>query len=142
MMAACMNETAGYSETPLARKLGIKAGIRVVSISAPDDYEQLLAPIPEGAFITNRLERTESFIHLFVTTRAKLEKEFPRLVNRLEASGSLWVSWPKKSSGIAADVDENVVREVGLRSGMVDVKVCAVDHIWSGLKFVRRLRDR
>ncbi len=115
----------GYSGTPLAKKLGIKAGFRVRLFNAPENVRAEL-----------------DFAMLFTRSRGELAKEFRRLGKALAPAGMLWVSWPKKSSGVAANVDENVVRAIGLDAGLVDVKVCAVTEIWSGLKFVRRVKDR
>lgn len=133
---------AGYSGTPLAKKLGIKPGTRVVVLGAPDDYATLLAPLPEGAAIRKRLGGEEDFLHLFAPDLAWLDKRLPRAHTALTKTGMLWISWPKKASGIATDLDGNVVRARGLATGLVDVKVCAVDETWSGLKFVVRRADR
>ena len=133
---------AGYSGTPLARKLGIKPGMQVVAVGAPANYPTLLDPIPEGASLSEELTAPAQFIHLFTTERAVLMVELPRLKAALEPDGILWLSWPKKAAKVATDLDGNIVRELGLASGLVDVKVCAVDEIWSGLKFVYRLKDR
>ncbi len=133
---------AGYSATPLARKLGIKPGMRVVALGAPAAYPALLDPIPEGASLTDELPESAIFVHFFTTERAMLESQLPRLKAALEPNGILWLSWPKKAAKVVTDLDGNVVRELGLASGLVDVKVCAVDETWSGLKFVYRLKDR
>ena len=130
----------GYSGTPLVQKLGIKPGARFQFVGAPDDLPALLGPLPVGATYANRGKL--DFSLLFVRKLAELSRNFPRLRDRLEANGMLWVSWPKKSSGVPTDLTENVVRDFGLANGLVDVKVCAIDDIWSGLKFVRRLSDR
>ncbi len=134
--------TAGYSGTPLAKKLGVKPGDTVVAIGAPADYAQLLDPMPEGAEIVGELPASASFVHVFATERAALEAELPRLAAALEKDGILWISWPKKAAKVETDLDGNVVRGLGLGAGLVDVKVCAVDATWSGLKFVYRLKDR
>jgi hypothetical protein len=131
----------GYSGTPLPKKLGIKAGFRVQLTNAPAEVRaELSGPLAECSV----LEKGEGldFAMLFTKSRTELEKEFLRLAKCLAPAGMLWVSWPKKSSGVATDVDENVVRETGLGAGLVDVKVCAVTEVWSGLKFVRRVKDR
>jgi hypothetical protein len=133
-------KTAGYSGTPLADKLGIKPGSRLQFVDAPASLPALLGPLPAGARAVER--GTLDFAMLFVKSGSELEKRFAKLRDRLETNGSLWVSWPKKASGVSTDLTENVVREVGLAAGLVDVKVCAVDETWSGLKFVRRLKDR
>lgn len=137
-----MARTAGYSPKPLAQKLGLKEGTRVVAISAPPGYRRLLAPIPRGVSFTPRLSRSAAFVHWFVRRRRELERGFARVASALADTGVLWISWPKKSSGVATDVTEDVLREVGLPHGLVDVKVCSVDNTWSGLKFVRRLQHR
>lgn len=133
---------AGYSRKPLAQKLGIKKGSVLAFSNAPDDYDRLLGKLPAGAVVARRLEGRLGFIQLFATERASLEREFPRLEARLERDGMIWVSWPKASSKLQTDLSDRVVREVGLKNGFVDVKVCAVDDSWSALKFVRRLKDR
>ncbi|MEM7354340.1 MAG: DUF3052 domain-containing protein [Acidobacteriota bacterium] len=134
--------SAGYSGTPLAKKLGIKPGIRVVALGAPPDYAELLAPIPDGASLVDTLSKSAAFVHFFTTERATLETELPQLKAALAADGILWISWPKKAAKVKTDLDGNVVRQLGLAIGLVDVKVCAVDATWSGLKFVYRLKDR
>lgn len=133
---------AGYSKRTLAEKLGIKAGTTVALLSAPRGYRTLLAPLPRGVRITTRAAGRLPFIQLFCTRRSDLARRLPGLKRALEPAGALWVSWPKGSSGVATDVNENAVREIALTNGLVDVKVCAVDEVWSGLKLVRRLRDR
>jgi hypothetical protein len=132
--------TFGYSGTPLINKLGIKPGARMQFVSEPKELAGLLGELPEGARIATR--GTLDFAMLFVKTESELRKKFASLRDRLESNGMLWVSWPKKASGVATDVTEGVVRTFGLESGLVDVKICAVDDTWSGLKFVRRLKDR
>lgn len=133
---------AGYSGTPLAKKLGIKPGVVVVALGAPPDYPALLGPIPEGVELTDELPASAAFVHVFRTKRFVLEAELPDLKAALEPNGILWISWPKKAAKVATDLDGNVVRRLGLDVGLVDVKVCAVDETWSGLKFVYRLKDR
>jgi len=133
---------AGYSGTPLIRKLGIRPQERVIAINAPKNYEKLLGDLPEGASVVDRITPNANFIHLFVGHRANLEKELPRLRNKLADTGTLWVSWPKKSSGVPTDVTEDVIREVALPLGVVDTKVCAVDETWSGLKLMIRRTNR
>ena len=133
---------AGYSGTPLVKKLGIKSGQRLAIINAPDGYGDTLRTLPDGLETVSPSEGPLDFIQLFTVSRARLEAEFPRLRDTLAQAGMLWVSWPKRSSDVDTDLSDNVVREVGLGYGLVDVKVCAVDQTWSGLKFVRRLKDR
>jgi len=131
---------AGYSSTPLVTKLGLKSGARMQLIAAPPDFDDTLGTIPDGV---KRVARgTLDFAMLFVRAKSELEKGCPRLRDRLESNGMLWVAWPKKASGVETDLSEGIVRSIGLEAGLVDVKICAVDHTWSGLKFVRRLRDR
>lgn len=135
-----ITKSAGYSGTPLVRKLGIKPGARIQVVSEPPDFRSVLGPMPEGVKPSPRGEL--DFAMVFTRTIADLEKRFVVLRDRLAPNGSLWVSWPKKSSGVSTELTENVVRDFGLEHGLVDVKVCAVDETWSGLKFVRRLKDR
>jgi hypothetical protein len=130
--------TSGYSGTPLARKLGVEEGAVVWAIGAPDDYEALLAPLPSGVRIVARGSSRPAFVHLFTTKRADLVRRLPALRERLATDGVLWVSWPKRASGVPSDVTEDSIREIALPLGFVDVKVCAVDETWSGLKLVIR----
>ena len=134
--------TAGYSNRSLADKLGIKPGTRIIALGAPPNYAKLLGPLPEGGSISTRIARPAGFVHQFVTQRSELERAFPSIDAALVDAGTVWISWPKKASGVATDLTENVIREVGLPLGLVDVKVCAVDEVWSGLKFVRRKEKR
>jgi hypothetical protein len=131
----------GYSGTPLPKKLGIKIGFRARLANAPAEVRAELreamaecAPVKQGDAL--------DFVMIFTKSRVELAREFPRMAKLLSPAGMLWVSWPKKSSGVATDVDENSVRDIGLDAGLVDVKVCAVTDVWSGLKFVRRVKDR
>jgi hypothetical protein len=135
---------AGYSGTPLAKKLGIKAGHDVALVNAPPDFADLLAPLPEEVTLhADPRGRSRFDIILFFTRDwAALAGQFPRLANRLTPAGGLWVAWPKRASGVATDLTEDRVRAVGLDVGLVDNKVCAVDDTWSGLRFVFRLVDR
>src|ERR1051326_1204343 len=133
---------AGYSKTPLAQKLGIKAGMKVVALNPPVGYRKLLAPLPEKVSFADKALAGSSFVHLFVTERCVLEKELKRLRRLLDDAGVLWISWPKKSSGVATDVTEDVIRDVCLPLELVDVKVCAVDETWSGLKLMIRRTER
>lgn len=133
---------AGYSRWTLSQKLGIKAGSEVVVLGAPPSYRSLLGTLPDGTRLRSRLPMTAGFIHRFVRSEAELAADFPRLAQALSDGGTLWISWPKKTSGVKTDLDENVVRKIGLTKGLVDVKVCAVDEVWSGLKFVRRMENR
>jgi hypothetical protein len=132
---------AGYSGTPLPRKLGIKAGQKIWYSGAPDGYAREISKVGRLE-VARTLRKGQDFIHFFAGRRAALNREIPRLRDSMKPDAILWISWPKKSSGVVTDLDENVVREVGLAAGLVDVKVCAVDDVWAGLKFVVRLRDR
>jgi hypothetical protein len=135
---------AGYSGTPLIKKLGIKPGQRVYLRAAPSNYDSLLGGMPAGVEVAKRLGKPHSidFVHFFVLTSRQLRLEFPELKTALTYAGSLWLSWPKRSSKVETDLDENVIRQIGLDGGLVDVKVAAIDETWSGLKFVYRLEDR
>ena len=137
---APVKSTAGYSGTPLVAKLGIKPGARTQFVNPPADFRETLGGLPDG--VTPASRGALDFGILFVRKRADLTKRFPGLRDRLASNGMLWISWPKKTSGVASDLTENIVRTIGLELGLVDVKVCAVDATWSALKFVRRLRDR
>jgi len=133
---------AGSSSKPLAEKLGIKPGFAVVVIRPPTDYARLLGRIPERVRILKRLDGRVDMIHAFVRTRAELEARFLPWKEALPPDRSLWISWPKRAAGIPTDLTEDVVRAVALAHGLVDVKVCAVDETWSGLKLVYRTKDR
>jgi len=133
---------AGYSGTPLPKKLGIKDGYRAALFNTPANIKGELKDALAACQMARDGRGPLDFAHLFVKTQADLKKEFARLAKQLAPAGILWISWPKKSSGVATDLDENKVRDIGLAAGLVDVKVCAVDEIWSGLKFVIRVKDR
>jgi hypothetical protein len=133
---------AGYSKRTLSQKLGIKPGTRVVVLGAPPGYPSLLGALPDGTTLHSKLPAESGFIHRFVRSESELAADFPRVARALADNGTLWISWPKKASGLATDLDENVIRRIGLTHGLVDVKVCAVDEVWSGLKFVRRVENR
>jgi hypothetical protein len=132
----------GYSGTPLPKKLGIKDGFRVLLVDAPQEVVTELKISLDKCETARDGKPPLDFAIVFTKSRSVLEKEFKRITKSLAPAGMLWVSWPKKSSGVATDVTENIVRDIGLAAGLVDVKVCAVTEIWSGLKFVRRLKDR
>ena len=129
---------AGYSGTPLARKLGIVAGCVVAAPGAPPDYRSLLEPLPASVRFVDAVDAACDLVHLFTTERAALQRVLPHYRTTLRGEAAVWVSWPKKASRMPTDVDENVVREIALPLGFVDVKVCAVDAVWSGLKLVVR----
>jgi len=132
----------GYSGTPLSKKLGIKPGARVRLRDAPDEVRSELKSALAGCESVSKGKGPLDFVMLFTKSKDKLPKDLNRIAKLLAPAGMLWVSWPKKSSGVATDLNENIVREIGLTAGLVDVKVCAVTEIWSGLKFVRRVKDR
>lgn len=135
--------TPGYSGTPLARKLGIRPGALVLLVGAPAGFERTLAGLPEDARVVRRAARgSHDVILAFTTRRARLAQAFERLVPRLAQEGGLWACWPKQASGVATDLSDGAVRALGLATGLVDNKVCAVDDTWSGLRFVRRVADR
>jgi hypothetical protein len=133
---------AGYSGTPLPRKLGMKEGSRVAVLSAPDDFDATLGPLPDGVVVRRRLRGPLDVVVFFTTSRAKLEQRIAALRAALDPAGRLWVAWPKRASGVATDVTENVVREIALAHRLVDNKVAAVDATWSGLQLVIRVADR
>ena len=133
---------AGYSGTPLPQKLGIKPGLTVVTINAPTNYRRLLGTIPEAVAFCDRLKLDSSFVHVFVRRRRELEKKLSTLREKIADTGTVWVSWPKKSSGVSTNVTEDVVRDVALPLGFVDVKVCPIDETWSGLKLMVRRENR
>jgi hypothetical protein len=133
---------AGYSQTPLLKKLGIKPDFDVAFVNAPKNFTQQVE-LPASVNIKSPLKsRDLDLIIVFVSSQKTLTAAFAQYSARIKPAGMFWVSWPKKASGVQTDLNENIVRDIGLRSGMVDVKVCAVDEVWSGLKFVFRLKDR
>jgi hypothetical protein len=134
--------TAGYSGTPLAKKLGIKAGACVCALDAPDGYRELLAPLPEGVEFAAEVSAATDIVHAFVSRRARLDEILRAGRACLRPDAALWVSWPKRASKVPTDVTEDAIRELALPLGFVDVKVCAVDETWSGLKLVVRLELR
>lgn len=133
---------AGYSGTPLARKLGIKEGHRVALVAAPEGFEAALAGLPDGVTLTRRASGTLDVIVFFARSARQLAQRLPKLKARLAFDGGLWIGWPKKSSGVATDLAFEAVQPAGLAAGLVDNKVCAIDETWSGLRFVYRLADR
>lgn len=130
--------SAGYSGTPLAKKLGIKEGSTVLLIGEPDGYFALLDPLPSHVVFKRHVSQGVDLVHLFVTHQDKLKKVLTNLREKLRADGAVWVSWPKKSAKVATDITEDSIREIALPLGFVDIKVCAVSEIWSGLKLVVR----
>ncbi len=133
---------AGYSGTPLAKKLGIKEGSKLFLSGAPKNYLELSAPFPEGARVVRKIDGETDIVHIFCTERARLAAALRDSLKNLREDGTIWVSWPKKSSKVPTDITEDTIREVALPMGLVDVKVCAVDEVWSGLKLVVRKENR
>ena len=134
--------TAGYSRNPLNQKLGLKSGFRIAVINPPDRYWDLVHPLPEGVSVLGPRARRLDFVHVFAERRAELARALPKLLARIKPDGMIWVSWPKRLSGVPTDITEDVIRELALPLGMVDVKVVAVDETWSGLKLVIRVENR
>jgi hypothetical protein len=130
--------TAGYSGTPLAKKLGITAGATVATIDAPKGYAQLLAPVPAGVRLKARIDATTDVVHIFADRTAALAAALTSCRATIRPDAAIWVSWPKKASKVPTDITEDVIRDVALPMGLVDIKVCAVDETWSGLKLVIR----
>jgi hypothetical protein len=128
---------AGYSGTPLAQKLGIKPGSAIFVVAAPGHYDELLAPLPEGVKRVRKIDAAD-VAHFFETSRARMEKDLRAAVPKMQQDAAVWISWPKKAAKLATDITEDTVREVALPLGLVDIKVCAVDETWSGLKLVIR----
>lgn len=137
-MATAPPPAAGYSGTPLPAKLGIQAGMRVAVLHAPGDYRTIVAPWPDGAALVAKADAKTAIVHVFAAERAVLARELAALRERLAPDAAVWVSWPKKAAKVATDITEDVIREIALPMGWVDVKVCAVDATWSGLKLVVR----
>ncbi len=131
-------DSAGYSGTPLVVKLGLKPGFRTWVSGAPPNYRALLAPLPDSVRIASRRGHALDFVHLFVKSRAELVAAIHAAQPAIHPDGVIWVSWPKKASKIETDIDENVIRDVVLPLGLVDIKVCAIDAVWSALKLVIR----
>ena len=132
---------AGYTGTPLVKKLGIKSGFSVVFMNAPADFTSIIDLPPD--VVVNKTPRPQlDFVLLFVKSEAQLTQKFSHLASKLKPSGMFWVAWPKKSSGVVTDLSFTNVQAIGLAAGLVDTKICAVDDVWSGLKFVFRLKDR
>ena len=133
---------AGYSGTPLPQKLGIKPGLTVVTINTPANYRRLLGAIPEGVTFSDYLKPDSSFVHMFINKRSELETRLSVLREKIADTGTVWVSWPKRSASVPTDVTEDVVRAIALPLGFVDVKVSAIDETWSGLKLMVRRENR
>ena len=132
----------GYSGTPLAKKLGIEPLFRVKTKNAPANYQLLLAPVPENVVFSTSFRSEVDLWHLFTVRESELRESLMRAMRQIRQDGMIWVSWPKKSSGVASEITEDTIRSVALPMGLVDVKVCAVDETWSGLKLVIRKENR
>jgi hypothetical protein len=132
---------AGYSGTPLAKKLGIKPGSAIFVVAAPGHYDELLAPLPEGVKRVRKIDDAD-VAHFFETSRLRLDKDLRAAVSRMQQDAAIWISWPKKAAEVETDITEDTIREVALPLGLVDIKVCAVDETWSGLKLVIRKQLR
>ncbi|MFV0268034.1 MAG: hypothetical protein ACK5HT_12965 [Draconibacterium sp.] len=135
-------KTTGYSGTPLAKKLGIKKGFKIKIVEAPEYYFNLFSELPADLTRVEDQETKKDFIHYFAKSSSQLAKDIKRLKQEILQNGIIWVSWPKKTAKVESDLDGNIVREIGLKNGLVDTKVCAVDETWSGLKFVIPLKER
>ncbi len=133
---------AGYSGTPLAKKLGIKDGSILCLFGAPKNYLDLVAPLPNGVQLVSQINSQTDIVHLFSTKRVELAETLRASLKKIKQDGTIWVSWPKKSSKVPTDITEDTIREVALPMGLVDIKVCAVDDVWSGLKLVMRRENR
>ncbi len=129
---------AGYSGTPLVKKLGFKEGQTAILIQEPKEFRSLLEDLPPQIVFKKKLAGAFDYIHFFCKTKSELQDQFPRFPEYLADKGMVWISWPKLSSGVKTDLKEDIIREIGLKTGLVDVKVCAIDSIWSGLLFRRR----
>jgi hypothetical protein len=134
--------SAGYSGTPLIKKLGIKPGMLLSFVNTPSAFETTLGVLPDGLVWAGPRAKGLDLVLLFVTREAELQLQFAKLAPRLAPAGMLWVGWPKKAAKLASDLSDNVVRRVGLNAGLVDIKVCAIDEVWSGLKFVIPIQSR
>jgi hypothetical protein len=132
-----MEGSAGYSGKPLARKLGVKEGMTVVLVDAPDGAEGLLDPLPDGVTLRRGSRGAREMTIWFVTSRSRFERGFGKVAAAV-GEGTLWMAWPKRSSGVETDITEDTIREVALPAGLVDSKVCAIDETWSGLRLTRR----
>ena len=133
---------AGYSGTPLAKKLGLKGGSRIFLLNAPGNYLQLVSPLPEGVQVAPQITSHTDVIHIFSTKKEELSQALHTCLEKMRPNGMIWVSWPKKSSKVPTDITEDTIREMALPLGLVDIKVCAVDDVWSGLKLVIRKEKR
>lgn len=133
---------AGYSGTPLVKKLGVKEHSRLLLVNTPDGFANELTDLPAGASITNRLHDGVACAVVFALTERELKRQLERIIPRLLPNGGLWLAWPKKAAKIPTELDENLVQRIGLATGLVDNKICAINEVWSGLRFVIRVKDR
>lgn len=133
---------AGYSGTPLAKKLGIQGGFKLYLVQAPKNYLNLIAPVPHGISVASRMSNTIDIVHVFSTHKSQLAQALCACLGKLKPNGAIWISWPKKASKVVTDITEDTIREIALPMGLVDIKVCAVDEVWSGLKLVIRKENR
>ena len=133
---------AGYSATPLTKKLGIREDSRVWLVNAPTGFRKTLAGLPKGVLFVDQSAKPLDLILFFTKSRSELTNNFSKLASSLAPAGMLWIARPKRASGVATDLSDNSVREIGLDAGLVDTKVCAIDEAWSGLRFVIRVKDR
>ncbi len=133
---------AGYTSTPLPKKLGIKSDTRVAIVSAPTGFCASLQPLPDGVRLFEAARGRNDVLVFFATRRNELHRRFGKLANAIDTDGGMWIAWPKRTANVATDLTERIVREIGLEHGLVDNKVCAIDDTWSGLRFVFRVADR
>lgn len=133
---------AGYSDTPLAKKLGIKTGAKVMLLNAPDNYLQLFTDLPADVYFVGGADVKKDVIHVFTKQQDEFLRVLPQLIKQIKPDGMIWVSWPKKASKVVTDITEDVIRNFAVEIGLVDIKVCAVDETWSGLKLVIPVKDR
>ena len=134
--------TAGYTGTPLSKKLGINPGFRVRFVNPPKGYDKTVGRLPATVSVASAARGTFDFVQIFADKQADLERRLPALKKAIAKDGMIWINWPKKASGVATDLSDSAVRKLGLSAGLVDIKTCAVDETWSGLKFVYRKKDR
>jgi hypothetical protein len=133
---------AGYSGTPLPKKLGIKENQRIALVNKPESFQKQLGALPTNTHVVSKLTAPLDLVVLFVESERALAKQFPAIAKKISMNGMNWVAWPKKSAGVPTDLSFDLVQRIGLECGLVDVKICAIDEVWSGLKFVIRLKDR
>jgi hypothetical protein len=137
-----MSAIVGYSGTPLAKKLGVKESSRVLLVGAPPSFVQVLEPLPNAVQFDDKLSQATDIVHVFATRNEALKNELTRLRKRLRSNAMVWVSWPKKAAKVPTDISENTIRQMALSLGFVDIKVCAISEVWSGLKLVIRKKLR